>query len=358
MDRAGLETMLMNYYRNIDREKVQFDFLTHRSKIGAYDDEIESLGGKIYRMPRLMPQNFLGYFKKMKDFFEEHKEYKIIHSHIDAMSTFPLRVAKKANIKVRIAHSHCSKIGWDLKFPMKWISKKMLPMYCNERFACGEKAGKFLFKEKKFKIINNAIDLMKFRFNDKIRKKVRKNLNVSEDAIVVGHVGRFINVKNQSFLIDVFAEALKLNDNMNLILVGAGQDESKLREKVKRLAIEEKVKFLINRPDVNELYQAMDCFVMPSLFEGLPVVGVEAQASGLPCIFSNKISKEVLMTKNSIMVDLSEGIDAWKKMLLSINKERNLESAKEVSELNYDIKVEAEKLMNIYLSFQKEEGIL
>ena len=174
----------------------------------------------------------------------------------------------------------------------------------------------------------------------------------------MGHVGRFINVKNQSFLIDVFAEALKLNDNMNLILVGAGQDESKLREKVKRLAIEEKVKFLINRPDVNELYQAMDCFVMPSLFEGLPVVGVEAQASGLPCIFSNKISKEVLMTKNSIMVDLSEGIDAWKKMLLSINKERNLESAKEVSELNYDIKVEAEKLMNIYLSFQKEEGIL
>ena len=146
MDRAGLETMLMNYYRNIDRSKVQFDFLTHREERGAYDDEIESLGGKIYRMPRLMPQNYPKYFKKMKSFFKEHPEYKIVHSHIDAMSSFPLRAAKKAGVKIRIAHSHSSKLDRDLKLPIKYVSKKLITKYANYYFASSSTNSKITIK--------------------------------------------------------------------------------------------------------------------------------------------------------------------------------------------------------------------
>lgn len=357
MDRAGLETMLMNYYRNIDRKKIQFDFLVHRNIQGAYDNEIESLGGKIYKAPRLMPQNYIKYFKFMKNFFDEHAEYKIVHSHIDAMSTFPLRAAKKSNIKVRIAHSHSSKLDKDLKLPIKYISKKLLPIYATDFFACGKKAGDFLFKNKNFKLVNNAIDLAKFKFNEEIRKETRDSFGIEEDTLVIGHVGRYIYIKNQSFLIDVFSNVLKINNNSCLLLIGAGEDEKMLRDKVKKLNIESKVKFLIDRADVNRLYQIMDYFVMPSLFEGLPVVAIEAQANGLPCIFSDKISKEVLLISNSIMLSLDLGAQEWARQIVNICKQRQLDAQKKLSEFNYDIKLESEKLADIYLNLLNKEAI-
>ena len=348
----------MNYYRNIDRTKIQFDFLTHRQEDGAYDEEIRSLGGKIFKAPRLMPQNYPKYFKFMKKFFIEHPEYQIIHSHIDAMSSFPLRAAKKANIKTRIAHSHSSKLDKDLKLPIKYLSKKMLPKYANNYFACGDRAGKFLFKNKNFKIINNAIELSKFEFNEETRKNVREKLDINKEALVIGHVGRYIYIKNQSFLIDLLKKVLKKNSNSYLLLVGSGPDEETLKNKVKELDIEDKVKFLINRADVDELYQAMDCFVMPSLFEGLPVVGVEAQASGLPCLFSNKISKEVMMTGNAKMIELDNNAEKWADEIILLSKKRNENAIIELTQFNYDVKTEAKKLMHTYLKFYDEERIL
>jgi glycosyltransferase involved in cell wall biosynthesis len=294
----------------------------------------------------------------MKKFFKEHPEYQIVHSHIDAMSTFPLMAAKKANIKIRIAHSHSSKLDKDLKLPIKIISKKLLKKYANNYFACGDKAGRFLFKDKDFKIINNAIDLSKFEYNEAIRNKVRENLKIQNDALVIGHVGRYIYIKNQSFLIDVFKKVLERNNNSCLLLVGAGPDEEKLRNKVRELKIEDNVRFLINRADVNELYQAMDCFVMPSLFEGLPVVGVEAQASGMPCVFSDKISKEVIMTQNAKMIELDNNVENWTNAIVSINKQRNEKAKEELMQVNYDVKTEAKKLMNIYMGLKKEGEIL
>ncbi len=353
MDRAGLETMLMNYYRHIDRTKVQFDFLTHRNKKGAYDDEIESLGGKIYRMPRLVPQNYLKYSKILGTFFQNHSEYKVVHSHIDAMSSFPLKAAKKANVKIRIAHSHSSKLDRDFKLPIKYISKNRISKYANKNFACGEKAGKFLFKDEPFVVIKNAIDLDIFEYNVDIRKRVRKDLNIPNDVLVIGHVGRFTYVKNQSFLIDVLANILKRGVDAYLLLIGSGKEEKTLRSKVKNYGLEEKVKFLIDRSDVNELYQAMDCFVMPSLFEGLPVVGVEAQANGLPCIFSSNISKEILITSNATMIELGKGVEEWSNMILSINKGRNIKAKEELQKCNYDIKSEATKLMKMYITFNQ-----
>lgn len=290
MHRAGLETMLMNYYRNIDREKIQFDFLTHRPERSDYDDEIESLGGKIYYAPRLYPQNYPAYFSYMKDFFKKHPEYQIMHSHIDSMSYLPLLAGKKAGVPVRIAHSHNTSIDKDFKYPLKQYFRFRITSAANHYLACGEEAGKYLFGNKEFKVIPNAVDASKFYFNESVRQNKRKELGYTKE-FVVGHVGRISYQKNHKFLIEVFNELQKLETNAVLMLVGVGEKEPEIREQVKRLKLEEKVRFLGNRSDVNELYQAMDVFVLPSLFEGIPVVGIEAQFADLPCIFSDKIPK-------------------------------------------------------------------
>ena len=204
MDRAGLESMLMNYYRHIDRERIQFDFLSHRDCEGAYDSEIRELGGKIYHAPRLYPQNLKKYSQFMQTFYNEHPEYKIIHSHIDAMSYFVLSAAKLNNVPVRIAHSHSSKLEMDYKFPIKYFGLKKISSVATEYCACGKIAGEFMFSDGKFNIVRNAIDLTKFRYDRGIRSNIRKSLGLS-GKFVIGHVGRYCKIKNQMFLLDIFA---------------------------------------------------------------------------------------------------------------------------------------------------------
>jgi glycosyltransferase involved in cell wall biosynthesis len=357
MDRAGLETMLMNYYRNMDQSEIQFDFLTHRDEVGAYEEEINNMGGRVYHAPRLYPQNHVKYFKYMKDFFENHPEYLVIHSHIDSMSYYPLLAAKNSGIPVRIGHSHNSKLDKDLKLPIKFFALKKMPKVANVHFSCGEMAGKFMYPNEDFTVIHNAIDLNRFSYDDFIREKVRTKLNI-DNSLVIGHVGRFCRVKNQLFLLEVFKEILRLNSNSLLMLVGKGEDESKIRKKVLELGIEDKVKVLIDRSDVNELYQAFDVFVMPSLFEGLPVVGVEAQANGLPCIFSDDISKEIILTDNAERLSLNCSAEEWSKRIIEKNTGRNNNATKELQEKGYDIKIEAKKLQKWYLNiYEKAKGM-
>lgn len=357
MDRAGLETVLMNYYRNVDRLKIQFDFLTHRDDIGAYEEEIKKMGGKIYHAPRLYPQNYVKYFRFMKKFFEEYPEYKVIHSHIDSMSFFPLFTAQKSNVPVRVGHSHSSKLDRDLKFPIKFIALKLMPFVANNYFACGELAGKFMYPNREFTVLHNAIDLEKFEFNDRIRNQVRKKLGL-EHMFIVGHVGRYCYIKNQIFLLDVFSQILKKKENSVLVLVGKGEDENKIREKAKKLGIFEKVLLLIDRADVNEIYQIFDIFIMPSLFEGVPVVGIEAQANGLSCIFSDHISNEILLTSNSSLMPLNASVDDWANRVLSIDIERNKLARIELKDRGYDIKAEAKKLQDWYIEkYQNAKGI-
>lgn len=348
MDRAGLETMLMNYYRNIDRSQVQFDFLVHRDTPGAYEDEIKRLGGKIYRAPRLYPQNYLKYYYFMLKFFAEHPEYKIVHSHIDTMSAFPLLAAKKAGVPNRIGHSHSSKLDLDFKFPIKFIAKFLMPYEANMYYACSQKAADFMYPGKKVKIIHNAIDLELFKFDKLKRNCIRKKLNL-DDNFVIGHVGRFYYVKNQMFLLDIVHEIKKENSNVRLLLVGKGEDEKILRKRVKDLELEDNVIFLIDRADVNDLYQAMDVFVMPSIFEGLPVVGVEAQANGLPCLFSNTISNEVLLTNQAEMMSLKCSPKEWANRVLNMQREKDEDTRTLLADQGYDIRVEAQKLQKCYV---------
>lgn len=348
MDRAGLETMLMNYYRNIDRDVVQFDFLTHRDFEGAYDDEIRTLGGKIYHAPRLYPQHLSSYYKYMRKLFCEHREYRIIHSHMDSMSYFPLKAAKLNGIPIRIAHSHTSKLDFDLKFPIKYYALKSLTKVANYNIACGKIAGKFLFHDSQFGIVHNAIDLSKFAFDEEIRKTIRNKLNI-QNCFVIGHVGRFCYIKNQLFLVEILKEVLKYRPNSILALVGKGPDERKIREKAKKLGVENNVLFLIDRADVAELYQAFDIFVMPSLFEGLPVVGVESQANGLPVIISDKVSSEIMITNNISQLSLKNSASEWANCILTSDCKRNNFAFSELQKAGYDIKNEAMNLQNFYV---------
>lgn len=353
MHRAGLETMLMNYYRHIDRSKIQFDFLTHRPEKSDYDDEILSMGGKMYYAPRLYPQNYPAYFKYMKKFFAEHPEYKIVHSHIDSMSYLPLLAAKKAGVPIRIAHSHNTSIDKDFKYILKQYYRLRITSVANHYCACGKEAGKFLFKGKEATIIPNAIEVDRFLFDKEMRKMKRKELGLN-DEFVLGHVGRLSYQKNHKFLIEVFSEVHKKDANTILLLIGVGEKEQEIKEQVHTLGLDKAVKFLGNRSDVNELYQAMDVFVMPSFFEGIPVTGIEAQFSGLTCVFSDKVPMEVGFSEQCRFLSLQSSREIWKDEILENKGKREREERTDYYEnSNYNILKAKDILRDYYLKCQK-----
>lgn len=246
----------------------------------------------------------------MKNFFAEHPEYQIVHSHIDAMSYLPLLAAKKSGVPVRIAHSHSTSIDRDFKYLLKQCFRASLNRVATDCLACGKAAGRFLFGNRSFQIIPNAIEADKFLYNPELRAQKRKELNI-EQNFVVGHVGRFCYPKNHTFLIEIFEQIHKLDENAVLLLVGEGEKMEEIRQLVCQMGLDKNVKFLGNRNDVNELYQAMDVFVMPSLFEGVPLTGVEAQFSDLPCLFSDSVPQEVSFGRNCYFLSLGDGTGKW-----------------------------------------------
>lgn len=353
MHRAGLETVLMNYYRNIDRTQIQFDFLTHRPDRDDYDDEIEALGGRIYRAPRLYPKNYPAYFAFMKDFFREHPEYRIIHSHIDAMSYLPLLAAKKAGVPIRIAHSHSTSIEPDWKRVLKQYFRYRLPSVANRFCACGEQAGQFLFRGKPFETVVNGVDCEAFAFSDSVRVQKRKELGV-EDAFVVGHIGRLSYPKNHLFLLDIFGAICEKEPRAVLLLAGKGEKEAQLRQRVQTLGLHQKVRFLGSRSDVSALYQAMDVFVMPSLYEGVPTVGVEAQIAGLPCYFSEPITGEVAFTDRCRFLSLELAPAGWAEEILKTRTQPR--SGIALQNCPYDIQNACRRLEAYYKGQDTEIG--
>ncbi len=348
MDRAGLETMLMNYYRNIDRDKIQFDFLVHSPKKGDYDDEIKSLGGRIFVAPSFGLKSAFSYRSWLKKFLDQHPEYEVMHSHLDAMSAIPLSVAKAAGIKRRYAHSHNNGFDNDLKKPIRMILKQFIPKYATGLFACSDEAGKFMFGKNKFTFWPNAIDLNKFKFSSSIRSKIRKQYDM-EDGFVVGHIGRFNVQKNHQFLIDAFNSLLKARPDSKLILVGDGPLKPSIEAKVNSLGLSDKVVFTGNVDNVNQIAQAMDIFVLPSLNEGLPLVAVEAQAAGLNCYVSDRVSDEISLIEGNEFIELDEA--RWSDALAAFrtlsDKDRT-ENNRIVTKTDYNIKEAVKKAEAIY----------
>ncbi|RDI45707.1 glycosyltransferase family 1 protein [Falsibacillus pallidus] len=341
MNRGGLETMLMNYYRHIDRDKIQFDFMVHRQEEGHYDQEIIKLGGKIYKMPQIKPGNYKSYFIKLDDFFQVHPYYKIVHSHINENSSFVLRAAKKAGIPCRIAHSHLSDLGIDYKLPFRLYARYEMRDHPSDYFACSKNAGKWLFgRNKKLNlervtILNNAVNTQEFTYDPKKRLKLRKDLGIREEQLVVGHIGRFNKQKNHIFLIEIFKEILTLNGDAILLLAGDGYLKTKVEKKVKEMGLIDQVKFIGVRSDIPNLLQAMDIFLFPSLFEGLPVVLVEAQAAGLRCVVSDSITKECDLTDRIEFMSLNSPPLTWAKKILSLSYE-HLDTSNMLRNRGYD----------------------
>ncbi len=343
--------MLMNYYRHIDRSEIQFDFLTHRPDKDDYDDEILSLGGKVYYAPRLYPQNYGAYFRFMKAFFEEHHEYKIMHSHIDAMSYIPLKAGMKNGVPVRIAHSHNTSIDRDFKYLLKMYYRSRITGVATDFLACGEEAGQFLFGNKDFRIIPNAIDNTDFVFDGDKRIQKRQELGL-KDQFVVGHIGRISYQKNHNFLIEIFAEITKLIPDAQLLIIGVGEKEQEIRRLVNSKGLDDNVRFLGKRTDVDELYQVMDAFVMPSFFEGVPVVGIEAQFTKLPCFFSDKVPKEVSFCENTYFLPLHQKASEWAQFIVN-NVDVSDRQNNRIMDNKYDINESYHLLQDYYLDIAK-----
>ena len=356
MGRGGIETMLMNYYRNIDRDKVQFDFLVHREFRADYDDEIEALGGRIFRIPRLNPFS-LKYRRTLDAFFAEHPEYTIVHSHLDCMAGIPLCFAKKNGVPIRIAHAHNNNQAIDLKYLLKLFYKRRIKKYATQLFACGHAAGKWMFGDCSFSILNNAIDAQKYIFCHPLRKKIREELGIPEETIVVGHVGRFAVQKNHRFLLDIFKRFNEQYKDSRLLLIGDGELRVEMENKCSNMDLNDKVIFTGVRKDVPELMQAMDVFVLPSLFEGLSLVLVEAQAAGLPCIISDKVPLESAVVEKLVkQISLSDTHDHWVDAIFKKSQIHRKNTYQQICDANYDIESNAEKLMEYYVAQEELYG--
>ena len=348
----------MNYYRNIDKDKIQFHFLCDEDSTNIPYEEIEKMGGKVIIIPPY--QRLFEYQKELYRIFKENK-YKIVHSHISTLSVFPLRIAKKAGVPIRIAHSHSTsnKKEWKRNL-IKNILRPFSKLYANQFFACSELSGRWLFGEKAFKnnsikIINNAIDLEKFKFNKEKRDEIRKKLKIDENIILIGHIGRFVTQKNHEFLIDVFNEIIKKRKQENfdskLILIGQGNLKENIIEKIKYLGLQDYIIFTGQTTNVSDYYNAMDIFVLPSLYEGLPVVGIEAQANGLLCEFSTDMTKETKVLNTTKFISLKETAKKWAKIILEDYKNfKRKDTFDEMTKKNFNIKEEAKKLEEYYIN--------
>lgn len=357
MDRAGIETMLMNYYRHIDRSKIQFDFLCNKTKPGAYDDEIKAMGGRIFHSPGLNPLNFFKYKRFMLNLFKENPEIRIMHSHNGELAYQSLYGAYKYGIQTRICHAHNTKIEPNLKKPLKLIYKTQLKKVANYYWGCGVDAIRFYFGNKtindnNYMVLHNAIDVDRFIYNETIRNKLRNEMNL-QNKFVIGHVGRFMEQKNHGFILDLFKVILEKQPNAVLLLFGDGELEEKIKQKAKDLNIYNSIRFMGNVNNVNEMYQIMDVFLLPSLFEGLPVVGIEAQAAGLKCFFSDVITTEVKITESVEYISLNETLDKWADKIIAAQSYKRKNVKEEIIKAGYSIENEASKLQELYINFCK-----
>lgn len=350
---GGSQAMIMSLYRKINRNKVQFDFIIDHPDQIFFAKEVKSLGGKIYFMPTFKGKNILQIKKAWELFFKEHPEYKILHIHIRSYASIFIPIAKKYNV-VTIIHSHSTSNGKGLSAIIKNIMQYPLRFQADYFMACSDKAGKWLFGtkvllDKKYMIVPNAIDSNKFSFSLDIRNKIRKKLNVS-NAFIVGHVGRMAEPKNHIFLIEVFIKILQKRKDAILLLIGDGELRTKIEKIIQKNEISEKVIILGDRSNVHEYYQAMDIFLFPSLWEGLGIATIEAQASGLPCIISDMVPHEVKICTDLVkFVSLEKGAKYWANIALNSIIKNRIGRAEDISHAGYDIFYNADKLQNFYV---------
>jgi glycosyltransferase involved in cell wall biosynthesis len=354
MNPGGAESLVLNIYRSLDKTKIQFDFILFSKEECAYDNEIRKLGAKLFYIPRYNGINHFVFKKAWINFFKKNPQYSIIHGHVRSTAAIYLKIAKNFNLTT-IAHSHnTGSRGNKLDAFVKYLLQLPIKYIADHLFACSYEAGKWLYgknatKKSQFKIINNGIDTKKFAFSIKNRKKMRNKLGVNGKN-VIGHVGSFTYQKNHSFLIDIFNEILKLNDNTVLLLIGDGELRIEIEDKINNLGLNKNVIITGVKENIHELLQAMDVFVFPSIFEGLGIALVEAQAAGLPCIISEKIPNEAHLTDLINQVSLNRTPQFWANSVINCLDYKRTDKSNDVAKRGYDIKSISNVLEEFYLS--------
>ncbi len=360
LELGGSQSMVMNLYRHIDRTKIQFDFIVDKKNSFYYKDEIESLGGQVFIFDHpFKGYNFLQFKKQWKDFFKNHPEYKIIHSHVRSVASIVLKIAKKYGM-ITICHSHSTSNGQGLKSIVKYVLQKRIPQYADYLLACSKESAIWLYGKKNADsdrciIINNAIDAYKFSFDSQSRKKIRKHFDIENKTVLV-QVGRIETVKNYAFTIEVLKDLIKIDNNYYLIIIGDGSLINEIIEKVNSYELNNNVMFLKNRSDINDILQAADIFVMPSIWEGLSLSLVEAQAASLPCIISSNINSGIMVEDYVIKKDINNPLE-WANEIESIKSKsiirKNMISI--IKKRGFDINDEANRISNFYFGLTKGE---
>lgn len=342
---GGLTTVMMNYYRVLDKRKLRIDFACTNNPPNELLEEIQLQGSTYFKLPKR--KNVFNYFRKLKNLA---KGYDVIHVHGNSStSVIELFAAKLACVKKRIVHNHNSQTGHPV------VNKLLQPFFeksYTHAVACSLLAGNWLFGKDCFLVLKNAIDVERFRFKKDFRDSIRQELNIPQHDVVLGHIGKFVEAKNHLFLIKIFSKYLEKHPDSTLLLVGDGPYREKIEREIKENGIEQKVVLAGLRTDTPQLLSAMDCFVFPSLWEGLPLSVLEAQASGLPCYLSANITKEVGVAANVQFIELEKSVDFWAETLKPVvysNREEECEKNKiALSLAGYNIVQESQSLLNIY----------
>ena len=351
---GGAESRVMDSYRHLDRSRIQFDFCVHSQEEGFFDKEIESLGGHIYRVPRFQVVNWLAYRKAWKDFFREHPGYVAVHGHMTSTASIYLPIAKAAGVPLTIAHARSAGVDPGLKGAMTRFLRKNLGKKADVCLTCSRLAGEAVFGGKmvaagRVTTVPNAIDAREFAFSEKKRKQKRAELEIGEQEFVIGHVGRFGHMKNHAFLLDVFAEICRKVPDSRLLLVGEGGLMDSVREKAASLGLSDRVIFTGNQAQVADFYMAMDFFVFPSIFEGLPGSVIEAQASGLRCLVSDSVTDEVLITPLAQARSLSDKASVWAQNVLERRSYESEHMEQAIKEAGFDVSDQVKFLEKLYL---------
>ena len=389
---GGAESRIMDLYRHMDREQVQFDFLVHMDAAKYaqavnegknpeeyrdsqhYDDEIKSLGGHIYALPKYKVYNIGAYKKAIRRFFEQHNDYSVVQGHMTSTASIYLPIAKECGLKCVIAHTRNAGVDKGLKGVIVKNLRKSLPQKSDFLFACSHLAGDATFGGAKYTYIPNTIDTSRFLFDAEKRKEIRDKHGISDSAIVIGNVARFSPQKNQKYLLDVLAlffdtvsdkvDENTTNVDVRLIFCGDGDLKAECEEYAEKLGLSEKVIFAGNCSDVEKYYSAMDIYAFPSIYEGLPGVVVEAQASGLRCMISDTITREVCLTDTMKVIGITEeDKKVWADTLVQnvaalLNTENlqndRADAAAQVRAAGFDVNDQADKMMRFYLEPCKE----
>lgn len=350
LNAAGVEAVVNNYYKNIDHNKYQFDYYIDSDSSCKPPQEMIDMGARYFVIPPY--QHLFSHIKTLVRFFKENN-YLIVHSGMNTLAPISLFAAWIAGVPIRINHNHSTAGKGEFKRNcLKYCLRPFAKVFANYYCACSKYAGIWLFGKNFFNsgkvtVFNNAVDTSKFAFSTSNRDKLRKELGIS-NKYVIGHIGRFTKQKNHYFLIDIFEQYYKKNSNAVLLLVGIGELQDEIKDAVKKKKLEDAVIFLGKRSDVDELYSAMDLFVLPSLYEGLPVVGVEAQVSGLPCIFSNEITREVAITENVYFLPIDGSVSDWCSQITNFENLDLKRDKLKLKDCSFDIKVQANNLVEYY----------